>query len=156
MIITHRTDDPAKLPPVISAAAAAAACTSVVPYAVKAKTLDPARPKLRLGAPAAHGRADSHGTLAASARPETDAERPGERRQPRAGAAAVAGAEAGPRGGAAAEQQAPAAEGRAPAAAHSNGAALRDPTYMGVVISIPVQCSVHPKPSVGAGGGDTA
>ena len=56
LIITHRTDDPSKLPPVISVVAAAAACTGIVPRAVKAKNLDPARPKLRLGAAAARNR----------------------------------------------------------------------------------------------------
>ena len=48
LIMTHRTDDPAKLPPVIPAAAASAN-VGVSARAVVRKVLDPSRPKLRLG-----------------------------------------------------------------------------------------------------------
>ena len=48
LIMTHRTEDPAKLPPVIPAAAASAN-VGVSARAVVRKVLDPSRPKLRLG-----------------------------------------------------------------------------------------------------------
>ena len=48
LIMTHRTDDPSKLPPVISAEAAAGN-VGVSARAVVKKVLDPSRPKLRLG-----------------------------------------------------------------------------------------------------------
>ncbi len=48
LIMTHRTDDPAKLPAVIPAAAASAN-VGVSARAVVRKVLDPSRPKLRLG-----------------------------------------------------------------------------------------------------------
>ncbi len=48
LIMTHRTDDPAKLPPVIPAAVASAN-VGVSARAVVRKVLDPSRPKLRLG-----------------------------------------------------------------------------------------------------------
>ena len=48
LIMTHRTDDPAKLPPVIPAAAASGN-VGISARAVVRKVLDPSRPKLRLG-----------------------------------------------------------------------------------------------------------
>ena len=48
LIMTHRTDDTSKLPPIISAAAAAGN-VGVSARAVVRKVLDPSRPKLRLG-----------------------------------------------------------------------------------------------------------
>lgn len=139
LIITHRTDDPAKLPPVISAAAAAAGCTGIVPHAAKAKNLDPARPKLRLGAPASRGRPEYQDPAA----PATIPEGPAEQQQP-AATQAHAGLDA--QGGAAADRQSPAAEGQpaaadgqSPAAAHPNGA----PRRVCALIPPPPRCDVR-------------
>ena len=70
LIMTHRTDDASKLPPIISAAAAAGN-VGVSARAVVRKVLDPSRPKLRLGG--GPPRQDEQGGSSAA---QTEAEAP--------------------------------------------------------------------------------
>jgi hypothetical protein len=84
LIMTHRTDDPSKLPPIISAEAAAGN-VGVSARAVVRKVLDPSRPKLRLGG-APPRQEEQGGSSAAQAEAASAAEaaavRPAEAAQP--------------------------------------------------------------------------